>query len=522
MNRLAVINVVGLTESLIGEHTPRIAEFRKRGTLAQIAPAFPAVTCTAQSNYLTGKLPAQHGIVGNGWYHRELSEIQFWKQSNRIVQSPKIWDALHASTPDAGRRTPAPFAAANLFWWFNMYSSVDYSLTPRPMYPADGRKLFDVYSWPYSIRTEIKRDLGEFPFFGFWGPAAGIKTPQGSVDCATRWIAESAKWIENKYSPTLNLIYLPHLDYNLQRHGPYGLTPLTRSGFARTTLSPLTRGEGKQSSDAASSSLSPPSGERSGARGTSQINPVIIPDLHAIDTIVGDLIDFFSKHGVLVVLLSEYGITNVDTPIHLNRVFRQQGWLAVKDELGREILDAGASQVFAVADHQVAHIYLNEVSLEKPVRELLEKTEGVESVLGKAGKIVAGIDHPRAGDLMAVAKGNAWFTYYYWLDDARAPDFARTVDIHRKPGYDPVELFLDPAISLPKLKIAGRLLQKKLGFRMLMDVVPLDATLVKGSHGRRPADKNDWPVFITSQPDILGANQIESTDVNSTLLQHLK
>ena len=211
MTRLAVINVVGLTEALIGEHTPRLAEFRRRGALAHIKPAFPAVTCTAQSNYLTGQTPSQHGIVGNGWYHRDLAEVQFWKQSNHLVQSEKIWDALRTQ-PAIGNRQSA---IANCFWWFNMYSTVDYSLTPRPVYRADGGKIFDIYSWPYSIRTEIKKDLGEFPFFGFWGPAAGVKTPRSSADCATRWIVESAKWLENKYSPALNLIYLPHLDYNL-------------------------------------------------------------------------------------------------------------------------------------------------------------------------------------------------------------------------------------------------------------------------------------------------------------------
>ena len=499
MNRLAVINVVGLTESLIGEHTPRIAEFRRHGALAHIVPAFPAVTCTAQSNYLTGKLPSQHGIVGNGWYHRELAEIQFWKQSNHLVQGPKIWDALRALTPDARPRTPDPFATANLFWWFNMYSRADYSLTPRPMYPADGRKVFDVYSRPYSIRPEIKRELGEFPFFGFWGPAAGMDTPQGRADAVSRWIASAAKWIENKYQPSLNLIYLPHLDYNLQRHGPYV------AGDEVTSLGSQIQNQ-------------PPH------VGSYKIKPAIHRDLHEIDDIVGDLIDFFSKRGVQVVLLSEYGITNVDKPVHLNRLFRERGWLAVKDELGLEILDAGASKVFAVADHQVAHIYLNPDAgsgLEKSVRELLEQTDGVESVLGRTEKAAAGIDHPRAGDLIAVARENAWFTYYYWLDDARAPDFARTVDIHRKPGYDPVELFLDPNISLPKLKIAWRLLQKKLGFRMLMDVVPLDATLVKGSHGRRPADKKDWPVFISERPETSGVKWIESTDVFRILLRHI-
>ena len=485
MKRIAVIDVVGLTEALIGEHTPRIAEFVKRGALAKISPAFPAVTCTAQSNYLTGKTPSEHGIVGNGWFHRELAEVQFWKQSNHLVQSSKIWDALREQSEIVNRKS----SIANAFWWFNMYSDVDYSITPRPIYRADGGKIFDIYSWPYSIREEIKKDLGDFPFFSFWGPAAGIDSSQGKADAASRWIAESAKWIENKYSPALNLIYLPHLDYNLQRHGTY------------TSCSVR------------------PVAEPSRATG-STLQPKIHRDLREIDAIVGDLIDFFGKRGVPVVLLSEYGITNVDTPVHLNRIFRERGWLTVKNELGLEILDAGASKVFAVADHQVAHIYLNEGGLEKSVREVLEKTSGVEKVLGKAEKIAAGFDHPRAGDLIAVAREKAWFTYYYWLDDARAPDFARTVDIHRKPGYDPVELFLDPKIPLVKLKIAWRLLQKNLGLRMLMDVIPLDATLVKGSHGRRPADKKDWPVFITSRPEFLSAKEIESTEVFQILLRH--
>jgi predicted AlkP superfamily pyrophosphatase or phosphodiesterase len=462
VKRTAVINVVGLTESLIGEHTPRIAEFCHRGALTHIAPAFPAVTCTAQSNYVTGALPSQHGIVGNGWYNRELSEVHFWKQSNHVVQAVKIWDELKARDPK--------FTCAKVFWWYNMYSSADYSITPRPMYPADGRKFFDIYTYPGNVRKKIKKEIGEFPFFGFWGPAAGVKSPQGSADCATRWIAESAKWFEYKYSPTLNLIYLPHLDYNLQRHGPY---------------------------DAAG-----------------KLNPKIHRDLQEIDAIVGGLLDLFAKRGVKVILLSEYGITNVNKPIHLNRLLWERGKfdVAVREELGLELLNPGASEAFAVADHQIAHIYLKHPALADNVREFVEKETG-STVLGAKEKIEAGIDHPRAGDLIAIAPENAWFTYYYWEDDRRAPDFARTVDIHRKPGYDPVELFLDPKIPLPKLHIALRLLQKKLGFRMLMDVIPLDATLVKGSHGRRPADKKDWPVLITPEPGLSGASTIESTDV---------
>ena len=494
MNRLAVINVVGLTEGLIGIHTPRIAAFRASGALAIIEPAFPAVTCTAQSNYLTGTTPAHHGVVGNGWFNRELAEVQFWKQSNRLVHGQKLWETLRT---DPGRQTPGAGTAANCFWWYNMYSSVDYAVTPRPMYPADGRKVFDVYSWPYSIREEVKKDLGEFPFWGFWGPAAGVDSPQGRADAATRWIAGCAKWMEDRYAPALNLVYLPHLDYNLQRHGPYISKP------HRQSPEDLTSHSGKV-----------------GLEAVPEINPAIYRDLREIDAIVGDLLDHFDRRGVRVVLLSEYGITNVDQPVHLNRIFRAAGWLAVKEELGREILDAGASRVFAVADHQVAHIYLSDPSLEKPVRNLLEKTPGVGEVWGEPEKAAAGIAHPRAGDLMAIASERAWFTYYYWLEEARAPDFARTVDIHRKPGYDPAELFLDPKIRGVRLKIAWRLLQKKLGLRMLMDVIPLEAGLVKGSHGRRPANPRDWPVFLTRHPELLHGNRVASTEVCELLRRH--
>ncbi len=483
MTRTAVINVVGLSESLLGEDTPRINAFRARGALTRIEPAFPAVTCTAQSTYLTGLTPAEHGVVANGWYNRELAEVQFWKQSNRIVGGKKLWETLRETNPG--------FTCAKLFWWYSMYSSADWSITPRPMYPADGRKVFDVYTWPFSIREDIKRDLGEFPFPAFWGPAAGVDSAKFAADAVSKWIAESAKWIERKHAPTLNLIYLPHLDYNLQRLGP-----LNRSR------------RGDEADD-----LGPRKNPPSHVGGYGAAEQLIISDLQRIDAIVGGLLDFFAKQSVQVVLLSEYGISAVDTPIHLNRVFRERGWLTVKDELGLELLDCGASKVFAVADHQVAHVYVNDQTLTGEVRRLLEGQAGIGAVWGETEKAVQGLDHPRAGDLIAVAKERAWFTYYYWLDDRRAPDFARTVDIHRKPGYDPVELFLDPKIPLVKAKIAGRLLQKKLGFRMLMDVIPLDASLVKGSHGCRPADPKEWPVLISNRPGTSSAAPIKSTEV---------
>lgn len=463
MKRTVVIDVVGLSESLLGPETPCLNGLARAGGRSRIKPAFPAVTCTAQATYLTGLSPARHGIVANGWFDRELAEVQFWKQSNRLVHGDKLWDRLRQAAPE--------FTCAQLFWWFNMYAAVDWSLTPRPMYPADGRKLFDIYAWPYSVRAEIKRDLGEFPFPCFWGPAAGLDTPQGPADNVSRWIAEAAKWIERRFSPILSLVYLPHLDYNLQRFGPG--------------------------------------------------HPAIAQDVRRIDRIAGDLIDFFQKRAVQVVVLSEYGITAVETPIHLNRLFRRQGWLTIKEELGRELLDYGASKVFAVADHQAAHVYCREPSLIPAVRKLLESTQGIAEVLDGEAKRLRELDHPRAGDLIAVADDRSWFSYYFWEEDARAPDFARTVDIHRKPGYDPVELFLDPKIPLVRAKIAWRLLQKRLGLRMLMDVIPLDAGLVRGSHGRCPADARDWPVLLSSRRDLLPKPVLDAADVFGILLHHV-
>ncbi|MBI5688646.1 MAG: alkaline phosphatase family protein [Verrucomicrobia bacterium] len=428
--RLALLDVVGLSPRILGPHTPRLRQAAEKGGLRRIRPVLPALTCPAQSTYLTGWPPSDHGAVANGWYDRTLAEHHFWKQSNHLVAGPKLWETARAARPG--------FTCAKLFWWYNMYSTADWSITPRPMYPADGRKIFDVTSHPLTIRDEIRRDLGPFPFPAFWGPAAGM--------ASSEWIARSAEWIEERHRPDLSLVYLPHLDYDLQRHGP--------------------------------------------------ADPRATAAAAAIDRVVGRLFDFFAARGVRPIVVSEYGLTPVRRAVALNRVFRARGWLVVKEELGRELLDCGASRAFAIADHQVAHVYVNDASLLSSVRSAVEETDGVARVLDADGQKLAGLAHSRTGDLVAFADEDAWFSYYYWEDDRRAPDFARCVDIHRKYGYDPVELFLDPALTLPRWKIAGTLLRRKLGFRALMDVIPLDASLVKGSHGTCPADPADWPVLI--------------------------
>src|SRR5690606_27184140 len=256
--------------------------------------------------------------------------------------------------------------------------------------------------------------------------------------------------------------------------------------------------------------------QREGPRG-----PSVPAEVAAIDAVCEELISFFEGRGTEVIVLSEYGITDVRRGISLNRLLREHGYIAVREELGRELLDAGASRAFAVADHQIAHIYVNDTAALDDVRALIEGADGVDFVAGERGRKALGLDHSRAGDLIAVADEEAWFTYYYWMDDERAPDFARTVDIHRKPGYDPVELFLDPQLRAPKLRVGLRLIQKTLGFRYLMDVIPLDASLVKGSHGRFPHTSSDGPLIISRSADLVPGDVIHATGIQGVILKHL-
>jgi predicted AlkP superfamily pyrophosphatase or phosphodiesterase len=400
-------------------------------------------------------MPRDHGIVGNGWYFRDLSEIWFWRQSNRLVSGEKIWEA--------GRRVDPSFSCAKLFWWYNMYSSADISVTPRPMYPADGRKIPDVYTQPADLREELNARLGMFPLFRFWGPFADI--------ASSRWIVDCALHIYETRQPTLTLVYLPHLDYNLQRLGP--------------------------------------------------AHPDLRRDLRDIDALCGQIIERVRRDGTRIIVLSEYGVTDVSGPVHINRALRQAGLIQVRDELGRELMDTGASEAFAVADHQCAHVYVRSPDRVGEIKTLLESLPGVETVLDEAGKQDFGLNHPHSGELVAFSQHDRWFTYYYWLDDARAPDYARTVDIHRKPGFDPAELFINQDFSIPKLSIAWRLLRMKLGFRTLMDVIGLDASLVRGSHGRVTDRPEAGPVFISSEPSLVPEEAVPATAIKELVLQHV-
>lgn len=392
MKRVCIINVVGLTQELLA-YAPRIAQLGKHRVWT---PPVPAVTCTVQATMLTGRMPDEHGIVGNGWYDRSSAEVRFWQQSNRLISGELLYHGIET---------------AKMFWWFNQHSGVRYSATPKPHYGCDGSKVFDVID---DTGCELVKHLGPFPFFSFWGPNAGLP--------ASEWIARATAKVLRDKKPQLTLCYLPHLDYDFQRYRQ-------------------------------------PSMDR----------------VAEVDRCAAILIDAAQDIGATPIIVSEYGLVPVTRAISINRILRQHGLLSVRNGPFGEMLIPGDCKAFAVADHQIAHVYVNDPSVSQNVRELLSKQPGIHAVVHPEE---LRLKHPRSGDWIAMAEPDAWFTYYYWLEDNLAPDFARTVDIHRKPGYDPCELFITS-----KVRAMRRVAQKKLGFRMKMDVIPLDPSLVGGSHG---------------------------------------
>jgi predicted AlkP superfamily pyrophosphatase or phosphodiesterase len=396
------------------------------------------VTSPAQASAETGARPDAHGVVANGWLHRTTDEIRFWLQSHALIGGETIHDAARSRATERG----VPYTSARLFWWFNQGAPVDWSVTPKPHYGSSGAKVFGVHGRPPELAPDLERALGPFPFHTFWGPGAGLNS--------TEWIAEAAAHVLRTHRPTFTQVYLPHLDYDLQRYGPEA--PETSARVAE------------------------------------------------LDAAAGRVLDAAEETDTEVVAFSEYGILPVHRVVRPNRILRREGLLQVRDGPFGETIDVYESDVVAVCDHQVAHVYVRNETQRARAIEVLANVDGVAEALEGEALQEAGLAHARAGDLVLLAERDAWFAYPYWLDERRAPDFARTVDIHRKPGYDPLELFVDPRLWFPRLRMARRLLQKKLGFRYRFDVVPLDPSLVKGSHGVPPEDPADGPVLIAQDP----------------------
>ncbi|GAA1230083.1 alkaline phosphatase family protein [Prauserella halophila] len=448
-NKVLLLNIVGLTPRLLA-HAPRLRALAADGWQAQLDTVLPAVTCSAQSTMLTGRPPREHGIVGNGWFFRDLGEVYLWRQHNGLVRGEKVWETARRAHPD--------YRVANVCWWYAMGASTDWTITPRPVYHADGRKSPDCYARPPELHDELTEELGAFPLFNYWGPTASLKSSEWVVAASRRLLPDA----------DLTLAYVPHLDYDLQRHGPD--------------------------------------------------SPEALAAVRDVDRTVAPLLDDAQACGATVVVVSEYGITPASRPVGVNRMLRTSGLLEVYTQEGMEYLDPWTSRAFAVADHQVAHVYVADPADVASVAKLCQDLPGVDLVLDRGAQADYGIDHERAGELVLVAEQGAWFTYYYWLDDARAPDFARGVDIHRKPGYDPAELLLDPADRMAKARALLGLVKKKLGLRYTMNVVPMDGHWVKGTHGRLPDDPADGPVLLCSDSGTR-RDRIAAADVRDLVLE---
>lgn len=449
--RTVVLDVVGLTPRTLA-HMPALRKVAADGFSAELTTVFPALTCPVQSSMLTGAMPDEHGVVGNGWFFRDAGEIFHWRQSNSLVHGDKLWAA--------GRRRDPGYRVGNICWWYAMGMDVDVTVTPRPVYHHDGRKSADCYAHPQSVHDELTARLGRFPLFSYWGPGAGI--------AATRWIVGAAGHLLDTRAPDTLLVYIPHLDYELQRYGPDG--------------------------------------------------PEAIAAARAVDAELAPLLERLRAEGSQLVAFGEYGITAARRPVDVNRALRREGLLRVYVQQGMENLDPWTSRAFAVADHQVAHVYVRDPADVNRVRDVLGTLPGVAQVLDRAGQAGLRIGHERAGELVAVAEPDAWFTYYYWLDDDLAPDFATGVEIFRKAGYDPAELFLDPSDPTVRLRAALSVAGLKLGIRTSLRVVGLDPSCVRGSHGRLPDDPRDGPVLVCSQA-AYGRDRYHVTEVKDLLLR---
>jgi predicted AlkP superfamily pyrophosphatase or phosphodiesterase len=415
---------------------PRLRALTAGGDRAPLGAGFPAVTCPVQANMTTGVTPAQHGVVANGFFWRERGEVEMWTSPNSCIERPQLWDVLHEKAPGVTSAV-----------WFPLHSKecgADYVCTPAPIHNPDGSESLWCYTKPASLYGEFVEELGHFPLQHFWGPIANIKS--------SAWIVSSAVRAAQRFKPNLFYVYLPHLDYAAQKNGPD--------------------------------------------------SPEAVQALADLDGEIGRMADgFAAAYGdaaPLWLIASEYAITPVDHVLYPNRVLRDAGLLKLRESEHGHVIDYAASTAWALVDHQFSHVFVNGNAGEiERVASLLGEQAGVAEVFDPRRSPQYDLNHPRSGELVVVSEPKSWQAYYWWHDDAEAPTFARTVDIHLKPGYDPVELFFDPATK----------------------GIPLNASLVKGSHGAPPASEDQRGVLLSSERGVFVEGPTADTDVADIVLR---
>ncbi|MGA2799600.1 MAG: alkaline phosphatase family protein [Thermoguttaceae bacterium] len=433
---LILLSIPGLREKDVAI-MPKLRQLMSGGEIAEFAPSFPCLTCPVQANMTTGRLPNVHGVVANGYYWRDRRQVEMWTSPNDCIDRPQIWDLL---THHEDTLTTAV--------WFPMHAKgceADYVCTPAPVHNPDGSESLWCYTRPLELYGQLRQALGDFPLQHFWGPAANIKS--------TQWIAASAAFAARQWQPKFFYIYLPHLDYAAQRTGP-----------------------DSAAADAA---------------------------IDELDAVIGKLENNFKEaydEDLLWLVAGEYVINKVNHVTFPNLLLREAGLLAVRQQEDSEHLDLAACRALAMVDHQLAHIYINDGGEEtaQQAAKLFQGRPGIAEVLVGAQRSRYALDHPHSGDVILISSPDSWQAYYWWLSNDRAPRFARTVDIHRKPGYDPVELFFDPAAKS----------------------IPLNASLVKGSHGAPAVDRSRRSVILASEPIMFPGPPVADTDVFGIVMKH--
>jgi predicted AlkP superfamily pyrophosphatase or phosphodiesterase len=439
--------------------TPTLYGWANNGALAELVPTFPCVTSCVQASMWTGTPPAAHGVIANGFYDRDRRAVEFWVGRNDMIAGEQIWDAVCAARPSF---TSAIWHGQNI-----KGASADSIVTPAPIHEPDGTMKLWCYSKPDGLYQRLLDELGHFPLQHYWGPIANIES--------TRWILNAANWLVEKDAPSLHWIYIPHLDYAAQKFGPNGAE------------------------------------ERAS----------LVEFDQELARFVGRVAESRIGDDVVYLVAGEYAMTDVTGVVYPNRALRKAGLLNTRVEEGKEYVDFAHTPAFAMVDHQLAHVYVNPSEPRASARastqsqhrcaiphgdirkiaDLFRDREGIAGVYAGDDRNIVGLNHERAGDIILVAEDTHWFAYYWWLDDAAAPPFARTVDIHNKPGYDPVELFFDP-------KTKG---------------IPLDARLVKGSHGvPAKGPQHRTALICSSRSDaVVSGRTYRDTDIKRLTLELL-
>lgn len=433
---VVLLSIPGLREEDVSR-MPNLQKLVAGGDRASLVPSFPGVTCCVQANMITGVPPSEHGVIANGFFWREKGEVEMWTSPNDCILAPQIWDRLHDHD-----------AAITSAVWFPLHSKecgADYVCTPAPIHNPDGSESLWCYTRPEPLYEELMAEMGHFPLHHFWGPLANIK--------ATAWIAASAVHAARKFRPNFFYIYLPHLDYAPQKEGP--------------------------DSEAVLAALAELDGE--------------------IARLAAGFGEAYQGERLLWLVATEYTIIPVRHVLYPNLVLRDAGLLAVKDDAGREQLDVAESRAWALVDHQFSHVFARDRNAETvgKVVELFKDAAGVAEVLTADELGRYDLQHDRSGDVVLVSQPDSWQAYYWWHDENLAPTYARTVDIHRKPGYDPVEMFLDPATQ----------------------GIPLDATLVQGSHGAPAKEPSQRGVLLSSERGVFVERPTADTDVAELVLR---